>query len=76
MVSKSDLDTWVLEAVTEIGGEVTPLAIAKHIWQNHAAEIEQSGDLFFTWQYDARWAVQNLRRAGKLVKSNNKWAAK
>ncbi|SDW39046.1 hypothetical protein SAMN05444006_10397 [Allgaiera indica] len=35
-----------------------------------------SGDLFYTWQYDMRWAAQNLRGAGKLVLSGRNWALK
>ncbi len=29
-------------------------------------ELRSSGDLFFTWQYDIRWAAQYLRNIGYL----------
>jgi hypothetical protein len=36
------------------------------------AELEQSGDLFYTWQYDICWAAQKLRDVGVLVKADNR----
>lgn len=50
--------------------------VAKHIWANHEDELKRSGDLFYSWQYDMRWAAQNLRGAGQLTLLGRKWAAK
>ncbi len=30
----------------------------------HAIELRSSGDLFYTWQYDIRWAATTLRKEG------------
>jgi hypothetical protein len=56
----------VLEAVHGRGGEASVLEVAKDIWTARARDLEASGDLFFTWQYDMRWAADRLRKAGKL----------
>ena len=31
------------------------------VWRDHEPDLRASGDLFFTWQYDIRWAAQRLR---------------
>ncbi|MGH7899842.1 MAG: hypothetical protein ACREQQ_17940 [Candidatus Binatia bacterium] len=28
--------------------------------------MKQAGDLFYTWQYDLRWAAKRLRDVGKM----------
>jgi len=37
------------------------------IWATHREEPERSGDFFFTWQYDMRWAALVLRKRGVLA---------
>ena len=43
------------------------VAVMLDIWNNHRADLEASDDLFFSWQYDMRWAADHLRREGKLM---------
>lgn len=76
MATKSDLEQWILEGVQAHGGEASIVQVAEHIWVNHARQLQASGPLFFTWQYDMRWAAQNLRRDRKLTFSGRKWATK
>ena len=70
MVSKSDLLDWVYEAVKDGGGKSKLVQVAEHIWENHEEDLRKSGDLFFTWQYDMRWAAQYLRDSGKFRPAN------
>jgi len=67
MATRETLQSWVIEALS-LGGPSTVAQIAKHIWEHHEAELRASGDLFFTWQYDIRWAGQVLQLKGKLLK--------
>lgn len=57
---------WILEALRGLGGSARVTEVCKHIWTNHEADLRHSGDLFFTWQYDVRWAATKLRKARKL----------
>jgi hypothetical protein len=66
VATKNDLQDWVLDAVVAHGGKAKPIDVARHVWNHHNDELQASGDLFFTWQYDLRWAAQKLRDAGKL----------
>ena len=55
------LGDWIVEALTAHGGSADIVQICKHIWEHHEAELRQSGDGFYTWQYDMRWNGQKLR---------------
>ncbi|MGR3551859.1 hypothetical protein [Pseudooceanicola sp.] len=73
MSDKADLQEWVIQALRALGGEAHLARIAEHIWNNHERDLRSSGDLFFTWQYDMRWAAQHLQKAGKLKKLSRSW---
>lgn len=66
VASKSDLARWILEVLETTGGAAHHVRVAEAIWVQHRAELEDSGDLLFTWQYDLRWAAQYLRDSGRL----------
>lgn len=68
---KNILTTWVHEAVLAYGGSASIPEVCKHIWQNHENDLRNMGDTFFTWQYDVRWAAQQLRDDGVFKKSND-----
>ena len=78
MANRESLLAWVFDAVKALGGEASVTEVAKYLWNNHEAELRQSGDLFYTWQYEMRWAAQRLRDEKKFAasagRSNRKWA--
>lgn len=61
---------WLLEALEGIGGKGSIVEICKFVWENHKDELETSGDLFYTWQYDIRWTAWQLREQGKMKQDN------
>lgn len=67
MADRSTLKGWVLAALRELGGAGKIVDVCKIVWRDHGEELEASGDLFYTWQYDIRWAAQYLRDNGYLV---------
>lgn len=66
MSGKEVLTDWVLEALERLGGTGSVVAVAREIWAKHEAELRAAGDLFYTWQYDMRWAATVLRKDKKL----------
>ena len=68
MASREDLQEWVIRALKAQGGSGTIVEVARHLWANHEAELKNSGDMFYTWQYDMRWACTRLRER-KIVQS-------
>lgn len=66
MATKQDLDNWVRDALAELGGQGNLVAVARTIWSIHEQNLRNSGDLFYTWQYDMRWSAKRLRTAGVM----------
>jgi len=64
VATKHDLPDWVHGALKDLGGRARLVEVARGIWKRHESELRKSGDLFYTWQYDMRWAANRLRRAG------------
>ena len=75
MAENADLKIWVMEALRALGGSGKVVDIARHIWENHEADLRARGDLFYTWQYAMRWAGQVLQHEGRLSKAgkNRTW---
>ena len=67
MATKSDLKKWVMESLGSRGGAAHHIQVAKDVWERHEDELRASGDLFYTWQYDLRWAAQRLRDSAALL---------
>ncbi|MDR6119727.1 hypothetical protein QE370_002911 [Aeromicrobium sp. SORGH_AS981] len=68
MATRADLPQYVIEALDVLGGRGTVLDVSKVVWARHEDDLRSSGDLFYTWQYDLRWAAQKLRNTGILEK--------
>lgn len=65
-VDRYALKDWVVEALRQLGGTGSIVQVCQRVWQVHEADLRASGDLFYTWQYDIRWAAQHLRNSGRL----------
>lgn len=66
MAAKEDLTEWVREALVDLGGKATLTNVARKMWELHEHDLRNSGDLFYTWQYDMRWSANKLRRTGVM----------
>ena len=63
---REDLPRVLTEALKANGDKGTIVEVCRYIWQNYSGELKKSGDLFYTWQYDVRWAATNLRENGVM----------
>lgn len=66
-MNKDVLENWIIEALQSKGGQSTLLEICKYVWIHHEVDLKKSGNLFYTWQYDIRWAATELRKVDKLL---------
>lgn len=64
MAKREDLSDWLVRALEANGGSATIVEVCKYVWENYEDELRKSGDLFYTWQYDIRWAATQLRKQG------------
>jgi len=65
--TKDDLKEAVYRAVVAAGGKANLIDVAKHIWQHHEDDLRRSGDRFYRWQYEMRWAANVLRHEGRIA---------
>ncbi|GAA0762278.1 hypothetical protein GCM10009107_46580 [Ideonella azotifigens] len=63
-VARDVLKQWVIDALQRSGGEAHLISVARDIWTHHESDLREAGDLFFSWQYDMRWACTALRSEG------------
>lgn len=62
MPGKLDLCGWLVEALRAMGGKASTVSVCEYVWAKHESDLRRSGELFFTWQYDIRWAATQLRK--------------
>lgn len=61
MAGRDVLTIWVHEALIALNGSGSVLEVAKKIWELHQNDLADT-ELFYTWQYDYRWAATKLRK--------------
>jgi hypothetical protein len=66
MKTRADFLKPVEDAVRSHGGSASLVEVARYIWENHESDLRKSGNLFYRWQYEVRWAATRLRRTGVL----------
>lgn len=71
MTNNESLQDWINDALSSLGGEGTIIDIAKYIWTHHERDLREKDDLFFTWQYQMRWAAQHMQKDKKLLKTKS-----
>ena len=64
MAYREELRDWLIEALKANKGSASIVEVCKYVWDNYENQLRRSGDLFFTWQYDIRWAATQLRKEG------------
>lgn len=63
---KDDLPELLETTLAELGGSATILEVCKKFWADNESELRSSGNLFYTWQYDIRWAATALGKSGVM----------
>jgi len=70
-MKKNDLKNCIKIALQNHDGKAKLVQVCKFIWTNYESDLKNSGDLFYTWQYDVRWAATQLRKEGILKPAEN-----
>ena len=63
---RHDLPGLLYDAIKDMGGRSTIVDACKYVWERYENQLKASGDLFFTWQYDIRWAATELRKTHRM----------
>ena len=65
-MKRHDLPDILYAVIKDMGGEASILDVCKYVWNHYQADLVNSGDLFYTWQYDIRWAATSLRKENRM----------
>lgn len=65
-MTRHDLPEKLYKTLKLMGRKGTIIEICKVFWDEYEEKLRESGDLFYTWQYDIRWAATELRKSGKM----------
>lgn len=66
ILKKYDLQDLLYNAINAMGGKANIIDVCKYVWAHHEKDLKKSGDLFYTWQYDIRWAAVELRKNNRM----------
>ena len=56
----------LIESLKNHSGSADIVTICRYVWNRYEKELRESGDLFYTWQYNIRWAATDLRKSGAI----------
>lgn len=65
-MTRLDLPEKLFSTLKSMEGKGTILEICKEFWAEYEVDLKESGDLFYTWQYDIRWAATELRKSKRM----------
>ena len=65
-MNRKDLPEILYNLLKELNGKAKMIDIFKLFWTKYEQELKVSGDLFYTWNYDIRWATTQLRKIKKM----------
>jgi hypothetical protein len=65
-VSRKEFSPWVIAALENHSGTANIFQISKYVWDNYHHIISQDSKMLYTWQYELRWAIQNLKKELKI----------
>ena len=65
-MNRYDLPDILYDSIRNMGGKVSIIDVCRYIWEHYEADLRDAGDLFYTWQYDVRWAATELRKAKRM----------
>ena len=69
---KEDLPDLLYNIIKKLGGSAIMMEVFREFWNEYDIELQKSGDLFYTWNYDIRWAATELRKQGRMKPAGTK----
>lgn len=66
MPNRSELESWVCDALQAAGGRAETNAVRQYIWLSHEASLRAAGPQFFCWQIDVDRALSSLKLRGLI----------
>lgn len=61
-MERENLPDILHEILKDLGGRASMMDVFKNFWKKYKGELRESDDIFYTWNYDIRWAATELRK--------------
>lgn len=63
-MTRNELPKILCEILKGFGGRAKMMDVFKEFWRLYGNKMSPSEDIFYTWNYDIRWAATKLRKNG------------
>lgn len=65
-MTRTDLPNILYQIIDELGGRAKMMDIFKSFWAKYKNVLNEDEDIFYTWNYDIRWAATQLRKEKRM----------
>lgn len=65
-MKRTDLPNILYQIIEELGGRAKMMDIFKSFWAKYKNVLNENDDIFYTWNYDIRWAATQLRKEKRM----------
>ncbi len=72
MMTRSDLPNILYSILKQLGGSATMMDVFKKFWVDNKHKLHETDDIFYSWNFDIRWAATQLRKQGKMKPATKK----
>ena len=69
---RNDLPDLLYKTIQSLGGKASMMDIFREFWKLYASKLDPAEDMFYTWNYDIRWAATELRKNGRMKPAHSK----
>lgn len=69
---RNDLPDLLYKTIQSLGGKASMMDIFREFWKFYASKLDPAEDMFYTWNYDIRWAATELRNNGRMKPAHSK----
>ncbi len=71
-MTRKDLPDVLYNIIKDLGGSGSMIQIFKKFWIENNHKFTENDDIFYTWNYDIRWAATSLRKQGRMKPASTK----
>lgn len=69
---RNDLPDLLYKTISSLGGKASMMDIFREFWRLYISKLSPTDDMFYTWNYDIRWAATKLRKEGRMKPAHSK----
>lgn len=71
-MTRKDLPNILYQILDELGGRAKMMDVFKSFWTKYKNVLKETDDIFYTWNYDIRWAATQLRKENRMKPAKTK----